>query len=281
MTAPSLPRAPTAALSTFARERFAHGEIAHDVYRKGKGPAVLILTEIPGISPYVLGFADHVVAIGCTAVLPDLFGTAGRDPWGGGAAASLTYNLTAVARVCVAREFNVFAAGRSSPVIDFLRALGRQEHARSGGPGIGVVGMCFTGGFGLALAADAHVLAPVLSQPSLPVGLGSSQQHGIDSSEAQLDAVAERCARTGLEILGLRFKGDPLVPAQRFAFLRQRFGDAFIAIELEQRHGHPAAPLPRHHSVLTTDLIDAPGEPTRAARDRVLAMLRAKLLSGS
>ena len=264
-------------LASFERGHFEHGGFAHDVYRKGRGPAVLVLTEMPGISPQVLGFADHVVGIGCTAVLPDLFGTAGKNPLLGSAGQRVAYGLGSMLRACVSREFTVFATGRSSPVVSFLRALGEREYARCGGPGIGVVGMCFTGGFALAMAPDPHVLLPVLSQPSLPFGFDAAHKRTIDCSADELDAVARRCARKELQVVGLRFKGDPLVPAERFAFLRERLGDAFISVELEQADGHPAGPLSKRHSVLTVDLIDEPGEPTRAALDRVLAMLRKKL----
>lgn len=68
------------------------------------------------------------------------------------------------------------------------------------------------------------------------------------------------------------------MPKERFAFLREQLGDAFLAVELPQSAGHPASPHLRHHSVLTTDLIDEPGEPTREALDAVLALLKAKLL---
>lgn len=278
MTAPSKPKAPEGDLATFQRERIAHGGETRDVYRKGKGPAVLVLTEMPGISPQVLGFADRVVALGCTAVLPNLFGTAGRDPLQPKLSGAL-YTISSMARACISKEFTVLATGRSSPVVDWLRALAASEHERCGGPGVGVVGMCFTGGFALAMAADARVLAPVMSQPSLPFGVTESLRRSVDCDPVILDAVAQRCDREGLRVMGLRFKGDPLVPEERFQLLRERLGDGFVAVELEQADGHPDGPLRKHHSVLTGALIDAPGEPTRAALDRVLQLFRDKLLA--
>ncbi len=274
-------RAPVGDLSTFSRDRFRDGDFVHDVYIKGSGPAVLVITEMPGISPMVLGFADRVVALGCTAVLPDLFGTAGRDPLGGAGLASVAYGLRSIAGACISREFTVLVTGRSSPVVGWLRALAASEHARCGGPGVGVVGMCFTGGFALAMAVDPLVIAPVLSQPSLPLALGASRRAAIDCSGAELDVVARRCATEGLRVLGLRFDGDPLVPAERFAFLRERLGDGFVAVELQQRDGHPGGPLARHHSVLTGDLIDEPGQPTRVALEQVLRLFQDKLLGGA
>ncbi|WP_437673581.1 dienelactone hydrolase family protein [Sorangium sp. So ce131] len=278
MTAPSKPKAPEGDLATFERERFTHDGDTRDVYRKGKGPAVLVLTEMPGISPQVLGFADRVAALGCTAVLPNLFGTAGRDPFESKVSGAL-YGLSSMVQACISKEFTVFATGRSSPVVDWLRALAASEHQRCGGPGVGVVGMCFTGGFALAMAADARVLAPVMSQPSLPIPLTASRRRTIDCDPATLDAVAQRCDREGLRVIGLRFNGDPLVPAERFQFLRERLGEGFVAVELEQADGHPEGPLKKHHSVLTGALIDAPGEPTRAALDRVLELFHDKLLA--
>lgn len=271
------PRAPRGDLNTFVRERFDSGGIAHDVYRKGQGPAVLVLTEMPGISPMVLGFADRLVELGLTAVLPDLFGRAGRDPEAGGPLARALYIARSVGSVCVRREFQGLVSGGTLPVIAWLRALAEREHERCKGPGVGVVGMCFTGGFALAMAVDPRVLAPVLSQPSLPVGLSSRTRSAIDCDERDLSVIEQRCARDGLRVLGLRFHDDPLVPRERFEFLRKRLGDGFIAVEIEQTHGHPDSPMRKHHSVLTVDLVDALGEPTRVALERVLALLQTQL----
>jgi dienelactone hydrolase len=273
--------APDGDLSTFERGAFTSQGTTHTVFRKGTGPSVLVLTEMPGISPQVLGFADRVVSLGCSVVLPDLFGTAGRDPLHGNKLSIALYSLRTIASVCISREFTVLATGKSSPVVTWLRALAQAEHERCGGPGVGVVGMCFTGGFALAMATDARVLAPVLSQPSLPFSVSREHRASIDCSEEDLDVVAGRCEREGLKVIGLRFDGDPLVPPERFLHLKKRLGDGFVAVELRQSDGHPRGPLPKHHSVLTCDLIDEPGEPTRDALDRVLALFRTKLLESA
>lgn len=267
------PAAPTGDLTTFTSAPFTAGGTTHQVFRKGSGPAVLVITEMPGISPMVLGFADRVVALGCTAVLPDLFGEAGAPP------DKQLRAMATIVRTCVSREFTALAAGRASPVVDWLRALGASEHERCGGPGIGVVGMCFTGGFALALATDARVLAPVLSQPSLPFPIGRARRRSIDASPAEVATVAERCAAEGLTVLGLRFEGDRFVPRERFDYLREQLGDGFVAVELAQADGHPDGPLGWRHSVLTGDLVDLPGTPTHDALARVLALFRDRLLA--
>ena len=272
------PTAPVGDLSTYAKEPFRHGRWTHDVYRKGDGPVVIVITELPGLSPMVLGFADRLVAMGCSVALPNLFGEAGRDPLGGSRLSTAGYVLRSVASVCISREFTTMATGRSSAVIDWLRELARAEHERCGGPGVGVVGMCFTGGFALAMATDPRVVAPVLSQPSLPCCVGKKRSHNIDASPSELATVKSRCDEDGLRVLGLRFNGDPFVPADRFVFLREQLGDGFVSIELDQADGNPANPMSKHHSVLTGSLIDEAGEPTRAALDDVLDLFRSKLL---
>ncbi|MFE0651950.1 dienelactone hydrolase family protein [Streptomyces sp. NPDC059534] len=266
-------------LTDFARERFTHQGRSHAVLRSGNGPAVLVMAEIPGITPKVARFARRVRDIGCTVVLPDLFGVAGRDPdpKAHGLMGTAMTGLRAVAHICVSREFTVLAAGRTSPVVTWLRALAAREHERCGGPGVGAVGMCFTGGYALAMATDERLLAPVLCQPSLPLAVTPRNRRSLDISPADLRAVQERCG-TDLRVLGLRFRGDRLVPDERFALLRAKLGEAFVGIELEDSAANPDAPTPPH-SVVTEHLVDEPGQPTREALDEVLDHLRARLLT--
>lgn len=266
--------APDGDLATYERGTFTADGATNTVYRKGSGPAVVVITEMPGLSPMVLGFADRVVARGLSVVLPDLYGKAGRNPLGESLPASAGYALRSMFSGCISRDFSTFALDRTSPIAVWLRALGRSEHERCGGPGVGVVGMCFSGGFALGMATDPSVVAPVMSQPSLPLPASKARRRAIDVSSDDLDLIAGRCAAEGLQVLGLRFDGDPFVPAERFDYLRERLGDAFISVELEQSEGNPRgldSPLvSTHHSVLTLALNDEPGEPTRAALDQVL-----------
>lgn len=249
------------------------------VYRRGHGPAVIVIAEIPGITPKVLEFADRVVDLGCTAVLPHLFGHPGRDPdpAAHGKLATARYLVSTVAPICVSREFTVLATGKTSPVVTWLRALAADEHERCGGPGVGAVGMCFTGGYALAMAVDDRLLAPVLSQPSMPTAPTKKAKYNIDISPEDLAQVKHRCAHDDLQVIGLRFKSDRLVPAERFQFLHHELGDAFVAVELEDGDANPDAMM-SPHSVLTEHLIDEPGQPTRAALDLVLDLFRTRLL---
>jgi dienelactone hydrolase len=264
-------------LHDFETTSFTHDGKTRTVFRTGTGPAVIVMTEIPGISPKVLDLARRVASIGCTAVVPHLFGDPGRDPNEGGRASATSYMLSSIVPLCVSREFHVFALGKTSPVISWLRALAADEHARCGGPGVGAVGMCFTGGFALAMAVDDRLLAPVLSQPSLPFAVSKRHRASIDISPRDLDVVKQRCANDGLQVLGLRFRGDRFVPAERFQLLRDELGDAFVAVELDDDAANPEAAMPPH-SVLTEHLVDEPGQPTRRALDDVLELFRSKLL---
>ena len=263
-------------LSDFERAQFFHDGKERDIFRKGSGPAVIVIAEMPGITPKVASFARKVADVGCTAVMPHLFGVPGKDPMGGGALGTTKYLLSSIGPMCVNREFVVWATNRTSPVIDWLRALAVAEHKRCGGPGVGAIGMCFTGGFALAMATDPSVVAPVLSQPSLPFVMTKSQRQSIDCSQVDLATVKNRCQNEGLRVLGLRFQGDRLSPPDRFRFLREQLGDAFVAIELDDSSANPDARI-KPHSVVTEHLIDEPGQPTRQALDQVLDLFRRKL----
>jgi dienelactone hydrolase len=247
----------TAVLEGWAKSSFTAAGFTRDVYRRGSGPAVVVVHEIPGVTPAVAEFANNVVDAGFTVVMPSLVGTPGRGPSG-------SYIASSMLKVCVAKEFTTMAMKQTSPIIAWLRALARSLHNELGGPGVGAIGMCFSGGFALGMMVDDIMVAPVLSQPSMPFAVGGKTR-GADLNLSPDDAlaIAERAAQ-GCQVLGLRFTGDKLV-GSRFDSLRELLGDAFIAIEL------PSA-AKTDHSVLT----EQRDEPSV---QRVLSFLQDKLLS--
>ncbi len=256
-------------LHDFEQVPFSHAGKTRDVYRKGIGPAVIVMAEIPGITPKVADFARRVAAEGFTAVMPQLFGIPGAEPGPRGMANAW--------RSCVSKEFAAFATGKTAPVTGWLRALAAFEHDRCGGPGVGAVGMCFTGGFALAMALHPSVLAPVMSQPSLPIGFTKKAKADLHLSPDDLATIRTRVQEDDLCVLGLRFHGDKFVAAERFDGLRRELGDAFIAVEIDSSKGN-AFGIPRTaHSVLTEHFVDQPGHPTREALDRVLAFFAERL----
>ena len=133
--------------------------------------------------------------------------------------------------------------------------------------------MCLTGGFALAMAVEPAVLASVVSQPGLPAPLTARKRAAVGLDAADLAQVKAR-TRDGLCVLGLRFSADRGCPAERFQMLRRELGEGFEAIEVDSSPGNPYGIPTRAHAVLTVDLVDAPGHPTRAALDRVLGVPR-------
>ena len=251
-------------LSDFTTETFSYAGKSRTVYVQGTGPAVVVMAEVPGITPKVADFSRMLVERGYTVFLPHLFGVPGEGP----TPAALAKTIVPA---CVSKEFRAFALRTTPPAIDWLRALAREAHERCGGPGVGAVGMCFTGGFALAMATEPALLAPVLSQPSLPIGKrGAADLH---LSDADLLAVKER---DDLCVLGLRFTGDKLSPRSRFDSLRRELGDRFIGVELTT-----PADKPRAHSVLTEDLVEGPDEPTWKAFEQVVDFLAERLQTSS
>ncbi|MDB5466778.1 MAG: dienelactone hydrolase family protein [Phenylobacterium sp.] len=251
------------ALADYQRFDFTDGPYTRPVYRRGSGPAVIVIHEMPGLHPQVVRFADRLAAAGMTVFCPSLFGKPGRP------ADHPLSALTMIGGICIRREFNVWATDKSSPIVEWLRALARKAHVECGGRGVGAVGMCFTGNFALAMMTEPAVVAPVVSQPSLP--LGAKRAAGIGVSPAEVACARRRFAQEDLSMIGLRFHGDPFVPQARFDTFKREFGDRFEAIELDPKDAAPG-PLKHAHSVLTLNL--AEDGPTKAAEQRVIRFFR-------
>lgn len=256
-------------LAGFASSTFTHDGYSRQVFAAGSGPAVIVIHEVPGITPLVAAFARRVTNHGYSVRMPSLFGTPGRPM-------SIPYVIKSLTGACVAREFVALALDRTGPVIGWLRQLAAEAHEECGGPGVGAIGMCFTGGFALGMMVDERMLAPVLSQPSTPFPLGKRRKAAVGISDADFERVKER-ARQGACVLGMRFTKDPAVPPERFETLRRELGDRFIAIEIDSSKRNPHGIPKMAHSVVTEHFVDEPGHPTREALDRVLAFFDEQL----
>jgi dienelactone hydrolase len=256
-----------AALANYTASPFSDGRWTRTVFRRGSGPAVIVIHEMPGLHPLVIRFADRVAAAGMTVFLPSLFGDPGRT-------VTPFYAVGEMLKgICVRREFNVWATNKSSPIVDWLRALARKAHGECGGRGVGAVGVCFTGNFALAMMTEPAMVAPVLSQPSLPLPMGSKKRAAaIGCSDIEIGCAKKRFAEENLSMIGLRFYGDPFVLDARFETYKQTFGDKFEAIEIDPKDSAPGPMAP--HSVLTVNLDDRPGTPTKRAEERVIAFFK-------
>jgi dienelactone hydrolase len=266
MTAP----APQADLSGWSAEPFTAAGYTHDVYRKGDGPGVVLIPEMPGLHPHVLALGNHLVDNGFTVAAPSLFGTPGAPAMRPGM-------VPVLLKGCVSKEFAAFATNADRPVAHYLRALARDLNARTPGRGVGVIGQCFTGGFALAAAVDDSVLAPVLSQPSLPLPITPRHKRDPGLSDGELRIIERRAAEDGLCALGLRFSKDPLSPGERFSTLKARLGDAFEVIEIDSAKGNAHGISPAAHSVLTDQIREVDGHPAYEARKRVVEFLTERL----
>jgi dienelactone hydrolase len=262
------------ALADFDARRFDHDGDTRAVYVAGAGPAVIIMPEMPGITPDVARFARWVRDAGFTVYVPSLFGV-------DGAYATTELAAPIMQRACISKEFRVFEAGETSPIVGWLRALARLAHQECGGVGVGAVGMCFTGNFALSMTLEASVIAPVLSQPSLPF----NDPGGLELSAGDASTIAARFEADDLTALGYRFDNDRWCTGQRFAAYQALLGNRFQGRVLPGACANPEAPpfskemVETPHSVLTAHLVDEAGHPTIEARDEILAFLRSRLIA--
>lgn len=245
---------------------FADNGISHPVYRRGSGPGVVLVHELPGMSDACISLGDEIAAAGFSVYMPLLWGRPGD--W---------KTLKYLARVCISREFKLLAECGSSPIADWLRALCRKARAECPGKGVGAIGMCFTGNFALSMMADDAVLAPVASQPALPFPLSAELKRHSGASEADLARCVARSREQAVEFMCLRFSGDPYVPRERYEHLRQTFGARFRGLEIDSSPGNPHGFGAKAHSVLTLEFRDEAGHPTRQARDEVIRFFKEKL----
>jgi len=246
--------APTASITPTASEAapdidgyeqfpFPHGGKTYPVYRRGNGPGVCVMHELPGMTEECLDFGRRLADAGFTVYLPLLFGEPGKSAAG--------RNFL---RICVRREWNLLGAGRSSAVTAVLRGLTAHIRDETGHPRVGAIGMCLTGGFALVLMLDPWVTAPVVSQPSLPLVLPGQgwKKAALDIAPEDLERVRGRLSQD-LNVLGLRFAQDRVSPAERAETLRRELGPCFRDVVVEGDR----------HAVLTLHFQDIP-EPRRS-----------------
>lgn len=246
--------------------------VAKTVHVIGSGPAVVVMPEMPGISPDVARLARWVRDAGFTVFVPSLFGVDGAYP-------TAEEGEAIVRRACVSAEFRAFAGGGTSPVSGWLRGLARVALDQAGGPGVGAIGLCFTGNFALTMALEPAVIAPVVNHPSLPLDAPGE----LELSAADAETIAERFRREDLQVLAYRFQGDRWCTGQRFAAYQRLLGDAFLGRVLPAETANPAPPpffrevVGCAHSVVTAHFVDEAGHPTVHARNEILAFLTARL----
>lgn len=237
---------------------------AKAVYTIGdlSNPPVLLMHELPGMVPETVELARELSEQNFFVYMPLLLGQPNQKA-----------PLSNLARVCLSREFSLLAKSQSSPVTQWLRSLCREAHRRSGGLSVGAIGMCLTGGFALSLMVEESVMAPVLSQPSLPVLKGGD----LGISPHELEAAKRRSQEQNIPVLGLRFRCDILCRRSRFQALEKAFGSRFRKIEIPSHPFNPHGLPLWSHSVLTLHRTKREEHPTQQAYRAVVAFLEEQL----
>ena len=266
---------PAAAVDGYTNFSFAHADIEHVVYVRGEGPPVIVVHELPGLTPAAIRFGERLAREGFRCHLPLLFGRPFDDDAPG-----------AFKKLCVSREFANLEAGVSAPITNWLRALARElgtrHHSR-----VGAIGMCLTGAFAIPMILEPTVSAHVAAQPGSPfrvpftlLGIGRGPwMRQLNISDDDLNAAAARAKAEQLTLLTLRFDVDRICPAERMERLRESFGDRLQLHELKTT-GALRRLLRPPHATLTSEYEkapDRPDEPTRIAFSVLVEFLRARL----
>ena len=246
---------------------FSHDDMSHSVFKAGSGPGVLLMHELPGMTPEFWRLANWL-SEHFTVWAPDLFGN--------DAAPTKPNTLKLFVKACISREIHLFAKNDPGPITQWLRALSKTLHEETGGPGVGTIGMCMTGNFALTLALDPWVTAPVSSQAGLPASIPVilNNDAGLQMTHQERTALQDR----DVDVMGLRFSGDRLCKAARFDTMRQVIGAArFDEHVIADGHRNPNGPLKHPHSVLTADLVDDDDGVTKQKLGEVVEFLRARI----
>lgn len=222
--------------------------IVHDVYERGEGKVCVIIQELPGIGLETLRLADTFVERGYKVVLPHLFGPIGKT--------SVAGNLFRV--FCMRKEFSVFSKNKTSPIVDWMKALCKKVKEDNGVNGVAVIGMCLTGNFAISLMAEDAVLAGFASQPAMPF----QTQNALHMSEDDVTKIKTKLDAVGPMHCG-RFEKDKLCAAQKFDLIKRKFNDGKERIVLHELPG-------KGHSILTLDFVDDAGHPTKQALEEVM-----------
>jgi dienelactone hydrolase len=240
--------------------------MAHPVLIAGEGPGVILMHELPGFVPEFWRLARWLEAAGYTVYAPSIYDGPGTPLE---ELHQIHGRVGGMARACISREIRLFAKSGGSPISNWLRALARHAHFERGGRGVGAVGLCLTGNFAWSVAIEPSVKAAVAAEPALPF----NRAGGVHLEPGEAEALKQR---RDIEVMALRFSGDPACKAERFQALEALLGERALTRVLPDDAKNPKGnPFP--HAVLTKDLIAQDGEPTYEAAREVLGYLSDRL----
>jgi dienelactone hydrolase len=240
---------------------FVLGRISHSVYKTGVGPGVLIMHELPGMTPQCVSLAERIRTEGFCVYLPLFFGQPGQR-------LNLLTSSFQLLRLCIRREFYCLAKNQTSPISEWLRALCRKIHEECGGNGVGAIGMCLTGNLVIPLMLEPSVLAPIACQPAVPFAFNTSLSCSLGVSHRDLSMAAQRSK--SVTLYGYRFATDRICPAQRFQTLAKTMGSGFVGITIPTGPDSPFHIKNSSHAVFTEAFVDDPNHPTYQELHKVL-----------
>jgi dienelactone hydrolase len=252
------PRQDAAERAGFVRDRYEAVGMSHSVYRDGKGPAIILLHELPAISWRTVKLATHIRDRGFRVVMPSLVGSVIEEPNSLPRKAKLgAAFLTSSMRICISWQFVALLQRRTSPITGWLLALAHEEARASGRPRVGVIGMCLTGGFALGMAVDPIVGVAVVSQPALPFAMGPlgkipGQVTDPGTSPGDNDRLLARRDDPDFCVRALRYTTDKIAPVERVRRLAEELAPGLIFTPIEATK--------KAHSVLT-DATDRSPDP--------------------
>lgn len=277
------PREAASPLPGYSRFEFTAGTIEHSVYFAGSplDPPLLLMSELSGIAPGLLLFAERLRQAGYCVYMPWLFGPLGRRA-----------PLRNALRLCISREFGNLRAGVSAPITQWLRALASDIGRRHADGNVGVIGMCLTGAFAIPLILDRRVSAAVAAQPSVPLSLlfaafgryGGAAAQALNVGDQDIRAARVRLQTGEAQLLAVRCRADRICPPEKIERLQREFP---VGLTVRQ-YGAPQwrnALGARPHALFTKEYRVAPeGErqhPSREAFADLLGFLHRHLRDNS
>lgn len=190
------------------------------IYRFGKGPQpVILLHELPGLTPGALDLARDLSGRGCTVYVPLLFGKPGQHS-----------GVKGLLQVCASPDWDLRSAEDAGKIREkLIRLTNRVTSGHKGRKAI-IIGNCLTGSIPLELAVKCESIgAVVLCQPALPLKklLGKSNPAAFGLPPEILNQLAARIKRDpALKVISVNFLEDDFAPVLRTAMIQHRISAA-------------------------------------------------------
>jgi dienelactone hydrolase len=258
---PSAAPMPPDAMTDFGSFPFRTEGHTYTVYTRGEGPSVLLLHELPGLTPQCVRLARLLSDAHFKVFVPLLFGKPGvsaprANAW----------------RSCFFAGYSCFSSTHPGSIARRMRALSASLHAEHPEARMGVLGMCLSGALPIYLMRDEWVAAPIVSQPALPLAFAAKASLGLSPQDLAL------AKGRGIPLLYLRFSEDAISPKERLQALKEILGSELKPYVICSAPGNSFGINTKAHAVLTSELnLEVPNHPTKLALEEVISFLNERL----